>query len=417
MKILLCHNYYQQRGGEDQSFKDEAWLLESHGHDVIRYTRHNDDIADMSRRHVAAKTIWNRRTYNELRSIIQRERPDVMHCTNTFPLISPAAYTAARKERLPVVQALRNYRLLCPSATFLRDGSVCEACLGKAIPWPGVLHGCYRKSRSTTAVIATMLSTHRLLKTWKRSVSLYYSLTQFAREKFIEGGFSAERVVVKPNFIRTDAAPGDGSGGYVLFVGRLSPEKGIDTLLEAWSRMATNTTLKIIGDGPLADRVRQAADTDNRIEWLGQKPLDDVLTLIGDAACLVMPSVWYETFGRTIAEAFSRGTPAIVSKMGAMQELVNHGRNGYHFEPGNADDLAQKVQQILADPTQLADMRRAARKEFEDKYTAEANYQKLMAIYDRVLPQDTTRSFVAKTSTIAQRDSTAAADATVSMSH
>ncbi|MBT6153911.1 MAG: glycosyltransferase family 4 protein [Planctomycetaceae bacterium] len=417
MKILLCHNYYQQRGGEDQSFEDEAWLLESHGHDVIRYTRHNDDITNMSRRKVATQTIWNRRTYHELRSIIQAERPDVMHCTNTFPLISPAAYTAARKERLPVVQALRNYRLLCPSATFLRDGSVCEACLGKSIPWPGVLHGCYRDSRSATAIIATMLTTHRLLKTWKRSVSLYYSLTQFARRKFVEGGFPGDRVAVKSNFIRTNAAPGDGSGGYVLFVGRISPEKGIDTLLEAWSRMTTRTTLKVVGDGPLAERVRQAANADNRIEWLGQKPLDDVLTLIGDAACLVMPSVWYETFGRTIAEAFSRGTPAIVSKMGAMQELVDHGRTGFHFEPGNADDLAKKIQQMLADPTQLANMRRAARAEFEEKYTAETNYRMLMEIYERVLPQGTDRSLVAKTTTIGQRDSTTAASTTVSMSH
>jgi len=417
MKILLCHNYYQQRGGEDQSFEDEAWLLESHGHDVIRYTRHNDDIADMSRRHVATQTIWNRRTYHELRSIIQREQPDVMHCTNTFPLISPAAYTAAKKERLPVVQALRNYRLLCPSATFLRDGSVCEACLGKAIPWPSVLHGCYRDSRAATAVIATMLTTHRLLKTWKRSVSLYYSLTQFARSKFIEGGFSADRVVVKPNFIRTDAAPGDGSGGYVLFVGRLSPEKGIDTLLNAWSRLPATTQLKIVGDGPLAERVRRAAEKDDRIEWLGQQPLDDVLQLIGDAACLVMPSVWYETFGRTIAEAFSRGTPAVVSKMGAMQELVDHGRTGFHFEPGNADDLATTIQQMLADPTQLANMRRAARTEFEDKYTAEANYRMLMAIYERVLPADDRSVINSGKTAIAKQESAVVTSTAVSLSH
>lgn len=366
---------------------------------------------------LATQTIWNRRTYHELRSIIQRAQPDVMHCTNTFPLISPAAYTAARKERLPVVQTLRNYRLLCPKATFLRDGSVCEACLGKAIPWPSVLHGCYRDSRSATAVIATMLTTHRLLKTWRRSASLYYSLTHFARSKFIEGGFLADSVVVKPNFIRIDAAPGDGSGGYVLFVGRLSPEKGIDTLLDAWTRLPERTSLKIVGDGPLAERVRQAAAGDDRIEWMGQKPLDDVLKLIGDAACLVMPSVWYETFGRTIAEAFSRGTPVIVSKMGAMQELVDHGRTGFHFEPGDADDLATTIQQMLGNPTQLARMRREARTEFENKYTAEANYRMLMAIYDRVLPADDRNAVESEKATIETRESAAATSAAVSLSH
>lgn len=385
MKILLCHNYYQQRGGEDQSFEDEASLLETDGLDVIRYTRHNDDIATMSRRGVATETIWSRRTYRELRLIIRRERPDLMHCTNTFPLISPAAYTAARRERLPVVQALRNYRLLCPSATFLRDGNVCESCLGKSIPWPAVLHGCYRDSRSASAVVAGMLTTHRLLRTWKRSVTLYYSLTEFARRKFVEGGFSADRVVVKQNFIQTDAAAGDGNGGYVLFVGRLSPEKGIDTLLEAWSRLRNSTPLKIVGDGPLAENVQQAASNDSRIEWLGQRPLDEVLNLIGGAVCLVMPSIWYETFGRTIAEAFSRGTPAIVSKMGAMEELVDHGRTGLHFVPGNAESLAAAVQQLLDDPHQLPEMRRAARMEFENKYTAEANLDRLLEIYEQAL--------------------------------
>src|SRR5262249_37589860 len=231
MKVLLCHNYYQQPGGEDQSFAAEADLLEAHGHDVVRFTVHNDAIDQMSRWEVARKTVWNRQTYTQLRELIRREKPSIMHCTNTFPLISPAAYYAARAEGVRVVQALRNYRLLCPNGLFLRNGRICEDCLGKAVPWPGVLHRCYRHNRSASSVVAGMLGVHRWLKTWTRTVSRYFTLTEFARRKFIAGGLPGDRITVKPNFVHPDPGMGTGRGGYVVFAGRLSPEKGVETLL------------------------------------------------------------------------------------------------------------------------------------------------------------------------------------------
>jgi glycosyltransferase involved in cell wall biosynthesis len=381
MKILLCHNYYQQRGGEDQSFEDEAWLLESRGHDVLRYTVHNDVIQQMSRWDVARRSVWNGETFRQLRELLRRERPDIMHCTNTFPLISPAAHSAARAEGVPIVQSLRNYRLLCPNALFMRGGRVCEDCLGKKLAWPSVLHGCYRDSRAASAVVATMLGVHRAKRTWTRSVDLFYTLTDFARQKFVEGKMPAERIVVKPNFVHPDPEPGAGRGGYAVFIGRLSQEKGIDTLLAAWSQPDIGLPLKIIGDGPLAEKVKAAAESNPAIQWLGRRPLDEALSIIGDATLLVMPSVWYETFGRTIIEAFAKGTPVIASKLGAMAELVDDGRTGLHFEPGNAADLATKIRQMLADPIKLANLRRAARHEYERKYTAEPNYRMLMAIY------------------------------------
>ena len=385
MKILLCHNYYQQRGGEDESFEAEARTLEEFGHSVVKYTRHNDDIQEMGRVEVAAKTLWSRETYSELRHLIRRERPAVMHCTNTFPLISPSAYKAARAEGIPVVQSLRNYRLLCPSALFLRDGKVCEDCLGKSVPWPSVQHSCYRDSRAASTVVASLTVLHRTIGTWRRDVDLYFTLTEFARRMFVEGGIPAMRIAVKPNCVNPDPGPGTGRGGYVVFAGRLSSEKGIDTLLEAWKRLARPVHLKIVGDGPLADRVKQAAESNPNIEYLGRRPLPELLDVIGEAACLVMPSVWYETFGRTIIEAYSKGTPVIASRLGAMAELVEEGRTGSLFAAGDAADLAASVDRLLAEPTALARMREAARAEFEAKYTAAANYLQLIAIYERAI--------------------------------
>jgi glycosyltransferase involved in cell wall biosynthesis len=382
MKVLLCHNYYQQPGGEDLCFAAEASLLESHGHQVIRFTCHNETISGMRRFEVARRTIWNSGSFHELRELIRRERPAVMHCTNIFPLISPAAYYAARAEGVPVVQSLHNYRLFCLNACFLRQDRVCEDCLGKGVPWPGVLHGCYRSSRAASAVVAAMLSLHRVMRTGVRMVDRYFTLTEFSRRKFIAGGLPAGRVAVKPNFVDPDPGPGRGQGGYAVFIGRLSPEKGVQTLLSAWSRLGGRLPLKIIGDGPLAESVKAAALQRSGIEWLGRRQPREVLALLGEAACLVMPSIWYETFGRTIIEAYAKGTPVVASRLGAMAELVHDGRSGLLFEAGNPADLAVKIHALLEDSGSSIGMRRAARREYEEKYTAETNYRMLMRIYE-----------------------------------
>lgn len=382
MKILLCHNHYQQPGGEDESFADEAWLLESRGHDVLTYTVHNDSIATMGRLELARKTIWNGEAFAAVRAILRRERPDVMHCTNTFPLLSPAIYYAARDEGVPVVQALRNYRLLCPNALFLRDGAVCEDCLGKRFAWPAVKHGCYRDSRAASAVVAGMLGLHAWWRTFEH-VRLFYTLTEFARGRFIAGGFPAERIAVKPNFIPTDRGPGTGAGGYVVFVGRLSEEKGIETLLSAWSRVSGPTELHIVGDGPLSGRVQAAAAADPRIRWLGRRSSDEVDAIVADALALVLPSICYETFGRTIVEAYVRGTPVIASDLGAMAELVGHERTGLVFPPGDAAALAEQVERLRRDDGFRASLRLAARDEYERRFTPATNYELLLGIYRR----------------------------------
>ena len=381
MKVLLCHNYYQQPGGEDLSFETEARLLETRGHDVVRFTRHNDEIEGMSRMKTAACTLWNRRTYREVRAILRRQRPDVMHCTNIFPLISPSVYYAARAEGVPVVQSLRNYRLLCVNGYLLRNHRVCEDCVGKAVPWPAVVHGCYRQSRAGSLVVASMLVLHRAVRTWSRMVTRYYATTEFSRRLFVTAGIPADRIAVMPCFVDPDPGVGTGSGGYAVFVGRLSPEKGIEMMLSAWTRLSGRLKLKIVGDGPLAPMVREAAARSPHVEWLGYRKPEETLAVVGGASCLVMPSIWYETFGRTIIEAYATGTPVVASRFGAMAELVDDGRTGRLFEVGNADDLAAQVGRLLDDPRLLADMRQEVRREFEKKYAAEANYRALMDIY------------------------------------
>lgn len=381
MRILSVHNLYQVRGGEDECCEAEEGLLREMGHSVEVYQENNERIADLGKMQVALKTVWSAEAYKTLRCRLMEQTHDLVHVQNFFPLLSPSVYYAAKAERVPVVQTLHNYRLLCPNALFFRDGHVCEDCLGKLIPWPGVFHACYRESRTASAAAAVMLTTHRTMRTWTRMVDVYIALTQFARQKFIQGGIPAEKIVVKPNFVHSDLGCGEGRGGYALFVGRLSIEKGLDTMLAAWDRLGGQVPLKIVGDGPLESQVVEAVKKLDCVEWLGRRSMEEVYALMGEAMFLIFPSKWYETFGRVVVEAFAKGTPVIAANIGAISELIEHGRTGLLFCPGDSEDLAAKVEWALAHPGELTQMRQEARIEFEIKYTAKENYRRLMEIY------------------------------------
>jgi glycosyltransferase involved in cell wall biosynthesis len=272
---------------------------------------------------------------------------------------------------------------MCPNGLFFRDGHPCEDCVGKFFPYPGVVHGCYRDSRAASGVTAAMLSVHRSLRTWTQQVDAYISLTDFARRKAIEGGLPAEKIFVKPNFVNPDPGVGDGGGGFALYVGRLSVEKGLDTLLAAWKSLGDRLPLKIVGDGSLQDEVVAATQQLPNVEWLGRKPKSEVYDLMGAASCLIFPSKWYETFGRVAVEAFAKGTPVIAANIGAIAELVESDRTGVHFQPGDPDDLAAKIDWMLTHPDRWRAMRQNARAEFEAKYTAAQNYKRLMEIYQK----------------------------------
>jgi glycosyltransferase involved in cell wall biosynthesis len=382
VKVLACHNYYLQAGGEDQSYASEIELLQSRGHEVQRFTIDNEVIAGMSRVEVAVKTVFNRQVFREIKKRLQDWQPDIVHCTNTFPLISPAIYYAAYETGVPVVQSLRNYRLLCPNAYLLRCGSVCEKCLTKTIKWPAVQHACYRKSRAASAVVATMLATHKILGTWDRYIDRYFAMTEFAKAKFVAAGFPESKIAVKPNFLFRDPGPGTGDGDYAVFVGRLSPEKGLDSLLPAWQMLPIERELRIIGDGPMADDVQRRVSSTRNVKWLGALDSEKVLEQIGAARVLILPSTWYEGMPRTIIEAFSRGTPVIAFGMGAMQEIIRHSISGLLVKPGDIAELAEAINQSFAwEPTDYQRMRSQCRSAFLESYSSSSNYEMLMQIY------------------------------------
>ena len=385
MKVLVVHNFYQQPGGEDQVFAEEVGLLRANGHAVETFTVHNDTVAQLGKFALARRTLWNDESYDRIAELVRRERPAIVHFHNTFPLVSPAGYHAARDNGARVVQTLHNYRLMCPAATFFRDGHVCEDCQGRFVPWPSVVHACYRDSRAASAVAATMLARHRASGTYRDAVDVYVALTEFSRGKFVEAGLPAGKIVVKPNFVAPDPGEGAGGGGYALFIGRLSPEKGVSTLLKAWECLGGRVPLKILGDGPLREQVVEAAARVPGIEYLGRRPSEQVYAILGGAEMLVFPSLWYEGLPRTIVESFAKGTPVIASRLGSMAELVSPGSTGLLFAPGDPAELARHVGELLDNPTLLSDLRRGARREFLRAYTAERNYPLLMQAYEQAM--------------------------------
>jgi glycosyltransferase involved in cell wall biosynthesis len=375
MRVLICHNFYRQGGGEDQVFAAETELLRRFGHDVETHAVHNDQVQSRGRLKLAAATVWNGAAAWEIARRASRHRSQIVHFHNTFPLLSPAVYSAARKTGAAVVQTLHNYRLICPAATLFRDGKPCEKCLGR-LPLPGVAHGCYRGNRAVTAVAAAMLALHRALGTWTDQVDAYICLTQFARDKFLAAGFDGQHLHVKPNFLDPDPGQGPGDGRFALFVGRLTEEKGIGTMLQAWKKIGTAMPLKICGDGPLA-----AVVAGSSVEWLGRRPPSQVIDLMGRASFLVFPSLWYEGFPRTIVESFARGTPVVASDLGSMRELIQTGRTGALFDPGDPDSLARTIVWLRQNPTALAQMRHEARGEFLSKYDPARNHRMMLEIY------------------------------------
>jgi glycosyltransferase involved in cell wall biosynthesis len=377
--VLNVHNFYQRSGGEDHVFEAETELLESKGHHVVRYEEHNSRIAASNAAIAAMDAVWNSKVARSFTELTKRHDPDVVHFHNTFPLISPAAYYAVRKEGIAVVQTLHNFRLLCPGATLFREGRTCEECIEKKSLRPAIVHACYRGSRPATAAVATMLSVHRAVGTWRHKVDLYVALSEFARRRFIEGGLPASRIVVKPNFVSPDPGRGTGSGNYALFVGRLSAEKGIAVLASAWKELS-HIPLLVAGDGPLSGMEWPRGTT-----WIGQQPREQILALMREARVLIVPSVCYETGPLAILEAFACGLPVIASDLGSMAERITHERTGLLFTPGDAADLARKVSWAFEHPEAVQSMRAAARREFEDKYTAETNYKMLIGIYEEAI--------------------------------
>ena len=383
MKILMLHNRYLVPGGEDQSSAAEVALLRGHGHEVEFLEEDNRRVEQLGKVRTALRTVWSKESYRRIHDKLRGGNFDIMHVQNFFPLWSPSVYYAASRNRVPVVQTLRNYRLMCVNSLFFRNQHVCEECLGCLLPWRGVAHACYRDSRAASAVVAAMIGAHKLAGTWRKRVTTYIAVSEFARQKYIAGGFPAEQIVVKPNFIHPTPALGHGGGCYALYVGRLSPEKGIATMLEAWKSVQNPVPLQIAGQGPLMEVVMAAAKSCDHIHYLGGRSLSEVLDLMRSAEFLVFPSEWYETMGRTIMEAFAVGTPVVTSSIGPPGSMVVPGKTGFHFQPGNVAELRARVEWCSHNLDEVRSLRVNARRAFEARYTGAANVEMLVRIYQQ----------------------------------
>src|SRR5579862_2526570 len=386
LKIITVHNRYLMPGGEDQVFESEARLLREYGHEVTQVEEHNEYPGTLVKKiGMAVDCVWSQSWNRRFQSLLGEARPDVVHVHNFFPRISPSIYYACRKQSVPVVQTLHNYRLLCAGAEFYRDGKVCEDCLDHGV-LSGIRHGCYQGSKLGTAVLTLMVDVHRRANSWSRMVDCYIALTEFSRNKLIDGGLPAERIQVKPNFVMPDPGAKTDDGNYALFVGRLVKSKGVETLLRAAEQLPS-IPLHIIGDGPCRELIEQrtAAGKMNSVNYRGRLPRPETLAAMKGSRFLVFPSEWYEGFPVTIAEAFACGVPVIGSRLGAMQEIIVDGHTGLHFEPGDAEDLCGKIRWAWEHPQQMQEMGRRARREFEKKYSAERNIAMLEDIYGLVL--------------------------------
>lgn len=384
MRILSVYNRYLNRGGEDEVFESEADLLRQNGLHVDMVTEQVTSPASFHEKvAVALQATWSNQWYNKFKSLLGSMQPDLIHIHNLVPTISPSVLYACDRAGVPVVHTLHNYRLFCPTSTFFRDGHSCEDCLQRTL-WQGVKHGCYQDSRLGTSALAAMLTVHRRLGTWNEKVDCFIALTEFARQKFITGGLPADRIVIKPNFVDPDPGRGAGNGDYCVFVGRLAAQKGVPTLLSAWERLPKNVKLSVVGNGPLSGNVENATRSTN-VTYLGRLPRNQTLEVIKQARFLIFPSEWYEGFPLTITEAFACGIPVICSRLGAMQEIVEDRRTGLHFASGDATDLGEKAEWAWNHPAEMQAMGRAARSEYETKYTAKRNYEMLFEIYLQTL--------------------------------
>jgi len=381
------HNYYTGSGGEDTVFHAEVALLRSRGHEVSEYLEDNKKIASMHKAFVALNTIWSHSSYQKLREFLENTKPAVVHFHNTFPLISPSAYYACKDLGIPVVQTLDNQRLMCPAASFYRDGKLCLDCLGKTSAWPGVLHACYHDSHLHTAVVSSMLTIHRVMRTWHSKVDIFLCSTNFYRDLFVQAGFPPAKIVVMPHFVQQEDGPDFAKTreDYAVFVGRLDPEKGVDTLLKAW--MHLDIPLKIRGNGRLDETARAFVKQHNmdNVEFTERMEAHELMDLIRNARFLVMPSEgYYETFGMVIIEAYSQGVPVVASNIGVVPELVSDKQTGLLFEPGNALDLADKAKWIWHHPSEADFMGRNGQKVYRERFTQEQCYEILMNVYERL---------------------------------
>ena len=387
-KILVIHNYYQISGGEDTVVANEKKLLEDHGHEIILYSRNNSELKEMSKIQKLALpiiTVFNPRTYREVRKVIKSENVDIVHVHNTLNLVSPAVYYAALSCGVPVVQTIHNFRLLCPGATFYRDGHICEDCVEHGLGC-AVKYSCYRGSSWQTLACVINTKIHRMTGIYGKIN--YIALTEFNREKLLTlKQIKSERVFIKPNFVISDIDCTfiEKRKSRYIYVGRIDKLKGIDILLKAWKQLdRKDLQLLICGTGPMEEWCREFIKENrlSNVEMLGFVLNTEAKKLIRNSEALILPTQCYEGFPMTILEAFSVGTSVICSDLGNAGSVVDEGLTGWKFR---ADSPEALINAIEKNESRDEGMSSRIMKEYKEKYSMDANYLKLKEIYDLVV--------------------------------
>ena len=398
MKILLVHNKYKHSGGEDAMFEAEKGILEGQGHAVRILFFDNKEINSIGKiAKLSYELIYNVRSKKIIDNAIADFKPDVIHIHNLFYVASPSVLFAAHKNGIPVVLTLHNYRLICSGALLMRDSRPCELCVNKIFPMAGVLYGCHQDSKIKTAQLTLTTGIHKLFKTWNNKVAVYVASTEFARQKFINSSLRLrpEQIVVKSNSIE-DVGPSDFDvrEDYFLFIGRLSKEKGVDVLLKAFE--GKKNIIEIIGDGPLKGLVERTSSVSPNIKYLGYIDRQSMISKLKKCRALIVPSVCYESLPTTILEAFSTGTPVIISDIGNLNEIVTDKYNGVHFKTNDPADLYKVVESFRANAALQQHLYANARKTYLEKYTPSINYQRLISIYTTAIGTESGKKYVKK---------------------
>jgi glycosyltransferase involved in cell wall biosynthesis len=397
IKVLSVHNYYQQRGGEDEVFAAEKKLLELHGDEVITYTESNAQTKKMSKVHVFLRSIWSWKTYIRITQLIKEFHPDVVHVHNIFFMISPSIYYACHHMRIPVVQSLHNPRLVCPAASLQLSGQICENCIDKKFAWPGIINKCYHNSSLATFAIAFMIWFHHKIKTWNSRVDRYIVFTDFYYSELNKSCLNLRLFSIKPHFVYPD--PGQNfsdMGTYALFIGRLDYEKGIFVLLDAVLK-APDVRFCIRGGGQNLDKVMSFIIQNNlkeQVQIIEDLSKEEMFNLIRKSRFLIWPSLgYYESFGLVAIEAYACGKPIIASNIGVPSEIVIDNKTGLHFIAGDSNDLAAKINWAWGHPNEMSEMGKNARVEYERKFTAEKNYLQLIEIYKKAIDSNKGRTY------------------------
>jgi glycosyltransferase involved in cell wall biosynthesis len=388
MKIFLVHNNYRTSApsGEDIVVGNERRMLEKHC-EVVTCFKHNDvlDETTLSNRlGMAANAVWSMSSYREIAALLEKTRPDLVHVHNTFPQLSPSVYAAAKRRGVPVIQTLHNYRIGCANGLLLRGGRPCELCLDFS-PLSALRYKCYRDSIPATATVVGIQMINRVIGSYRKNVDTFVALTKFAKNKLQIGGLADSNFVVKPNFLPDPPPP----GGYprerqAVFVGRLTEEKGVWTLIRAWSQTKGHK-LVVAGDGALRDELEKyVASKKLNVVFLGQCKRDVVLDLLRRSSLQIIPSLWYEGFPMVVLEAYACGTAVLASRLGGLAEVVVEGETGRLFPAGDVDSLARQINELLQGD-EAERLGAGGRSLFEREYTEDKNVRQLLAIYDDAL--------------------------------